>query len=228
MIDRLNIDRFPRLETKLLKEKGYNLKDMEIIEEFEKKVAHLAGSKYGIAVSSCTNGIFLSLLYLKSINELKDGDRILMPNRSYMSVCMSILNAGLKINFEDIPWTGDYQLKPTCIYDAATRFTEEMYIKDSLYVVSFQYHKILPIGRGGMILTDDIKVRDWLRIVRFNGRHIGIPQKDDVYDIQGWNMYITPDDAARGILIFDELPRINQDCGCSDNYPDLSKQELFQ
>jgi dTDP-4-amino-4,6-dideoxygalactose transaminase len=47
-----------------------NTNDSQIIDLFEKEVAKYAGSKYGVAVSSGTNGIFLSLELLKLNNEL--------------------------------------------------------------------------------------------------------------------------------------------------------------
>ena len=53
------------------------------------------------------------------------------------------------------------------------------------------------------------------------------PINDDEFEFLGWHMYMTPEDAARGILIFDELPEINDDTGMPINYPDLSNQKVF-
>jgi len=41
-------------------------------------------------------------------------------------------------------------------------------------------------------------------------------------------MYMTPEDAARGILLMDELPEVNPDTGGSANYSDLSEKEIFK
>lgn len=235
-------EKWQRPEIKLVKEK-YNVDDMGIIDLFEKKIAEHVGSKYGVAISSATNAIFLSLLYLKSIGKyhggLEERNTITMPSRTYMSVPMSILNAGLKVKFENIEWSGVYRLKPTVIWDCAGRFRKNMYTDiinkgegkwswDALCCLSFQYKKRLPIGRGGMILTNDRDVRDWLIQARFNGRHPDIDQWHDTLEVVGWNMYMTPDDAARGILIFDELEDDYPDNQCYANYPDLSKQKIFQ
>lgn len=220
-------EKWQRSEIKLIKEK-YNINDMEIIELFEKKISEYAGSKYGVVVSSATNAIFLSLEYFKYIGEIKEGDTLIIPSRTYMSVPMSIVNAKLKVKFEPKEWSGIYQLKPTKIYDGAGRFKKDMYIPNSLHTLSFQYKKRLPIGRGGMILTNDNDAYDWLLQARFNGRHVDIDQWHDIFDIKGWNMYMTPDDAARGILIFDELKDEYPDNQYYANYPDLSNQEIFK
>ena len=55
---------------------------------------------------------------------------------------MSIIQAGCKVKFEDIKWSGVYQLKPTNVYDGATRWTEGMYeAGDGYQVISFQNSK---------------------------------------------------------------------------------------
>ena len=44
----------------------------------------------------------------------------------------------------------------------------------------------------------------------------------------GWHFYMTPEDAARGLLILNDLPDVNAD-GCSHrNYIDVSKFEVFK
>jgi len=206
--------------------------DSEIIEDFEKQISKFAGSKYGVAVSSNTNGIFLCFELLKLKGEVKEGDIIEVPNRTYMSVPMTVLNVGLKTKMIDKEWSGTYQLKPTIIWDAAVRFTKDMYVKDSLYVISFQYRKGLSIGRGGMILTNSKEDYEILKKMRFNGRTDGITQAEDVYTIRGWNMYMTPEQAARGLTLFTVFINDKRDKGIdiagSKDYPDLSKQEIFK
>ena len=52
---------------------------------------------------------------------------------------MQIMHAGCKVKFEDIEWSGVYQLKPTRVYDGAVRWKKGMYVSDdALQVVSFQ------------------------------------------------------------------------------------------
>ena len=177
--------------------------DTNIIDLFEKTISEYVGTKYGISVSSNTNGIFLALKYLVHSGKLKEGGTVDVPNRTYMSVPMSIINANLKINFKNTRWNGFYRLPPTNIYDSATSFFRNMCVDhpDSMFVLSFQYRKSLPIGRGGMIMTNDKKAYDYLTKARFNGRSISNREPQ----IIGWNMYMTPEQAARGLTLFDSM-----------------------
>ena len=194
---------------------------------FEKTVAEYAGSKYGIAISSQTNAVFLCLELLKFKGLLKEGDVITIPKRTYMSIPMSIINAGCKVKFVDLKWSGAYPLYPTIVLDSAVRFTKDMYVKNSLYCVSFQYRKGIPIGRGGMILTDNKEYYDLLKKMRFNGRTDGTTQKDDEY-MKGWNMYMTPEQAARGLTLLSILPEKNKDIASWQDYPDISNKKVFR
>lgn len=202
--------------------------DMRVVKQFEEEVAEYGGAKYSSAISSNTNGIFLSLELLKYKGLLKEGDTIEIPKQTYMSVPMSILNSRLKVKFNDEKWSGAYRLKPTNIYDSAVRFTKDMYVKDSLYVVSFQYRKGISIGRGGMVLTDSKEDCDMLHKLCFNGRANGVSQADDKYTIRGWNMYFLPEQATRGLTLMTLLPEKNKDIGSWQDYPDLSLQEIFK
>jgi dTDP-4-amino-4,6-dideoxygalactose transaminase len=204
------------------------IEDIEIIDAFEEKVAKYAGSKYGVAIDSGTNAFFLSLLYLKKKGLLKEGDYLTIPSRTYLSIPMTIKNVGLNIKFEDIEWEGCYQIKPTNIYDSAVRFTKDMYIQDSIFILSFQYRKQLPIGRGGMILTNDKDMVDWLYMARFNGKHKGISRWKDTFEIFGWDMYMTPEQAAKGLTLLNYIEDKNKDCGGYMNYPDVSTQRIFK
>jgi dTDP-4-amino-4,6-dideoxygalactose transaminase len=78
-----------------------------------------------------------------------------------------------------------------------------MYVPDSMHCLSFQIKKVLPIGRGGAILTSHRYTRDWLKKARHDGRSLDVPYDKDQLMFMGWNMYMTPEDAARGILLFD-------------------------
>jgi hypothetical protein len=79
-----------------------------------------------------------------------------------------------------------------------------------------------------MILTDNETAAQWFRKASFEGRDLAVPQWDDHPTDFGWNMYMTPEDAARGILIFDQLDKVNPDSANQDHHPDLSKIEFFK
>lgn len=167
---------------------------METINRFEKIIADYCGSKYGVAVDSCVHAIFLSLLYLKETGEVQDGQKILIPKQTFRSVPNYIRHAGLIPVGADIEWKWYYQLHPTRVYDSAIRCAKAVYVDDSFFCLSFQYRKDLPVGRGGMILTDDNKAVERLKELRLNGR-------------DGWNFYMLPEQAARGITLFEMMQK---------------------
>lgn len=114
---------------------------------------------------------------------------------------MSIIHAGGEVKYENIKWSGAYQLKPYPIIDSAMRFKAGMFKKNSFQCLSFHYAKHIPIGRGGMILTDNKKATDWFRLMRNDGRR-EIPKEKDRVRLLGWNLYMTPEQAARGLSLF--------------------------
>lgn len=211
-----------RKEVDLLLEMGYSGTDpRDAITLFEKKVAEFAGSKYGIAVDCCSHGLFLSLKYLKATGT------ITIPSRTYISVPMQIKHAGCDVAFEDIEWSGIYQLKPYPVWDGAVRWTKGMY-QGGLHVVSFQMKKRLPIGKGGMILTDDEEAYKWLKKANHDGREFGQNYTEMNFDMLGWHYNMTPEDAARGVILMETTPEVNEDSASDKSYTDVSKFEIFK
>ena len=202
----------------LLKDQGFEISDpWDIVDAFEKIIAKYSGSKFGISCDSCTNAMFMCLKYLNAKGV------ITIPNKTYLSVPGLIIHAGCQMNFADIEWSGIYQLKPYPVVDGATRFTKGMYEKDTFHCLSFQISKILPICKGGMILTDDKVAADWFKLARYEGSDIRISH-DKIEDIKilGWNFYMPPEQAARGILLFEKTVDNNSDSGGSWSYADIS------
>ncbi len=210
-----------RPELNVLQSLGYNFDDpREVIEVFENKVATFSGSKYAVAVDCCSHGIFLSLKYLNA------SGKITIPAQTYISVPMQILHAGCSVEFEDDRWVGMYQLKPYPVFDSAVRWAKGMY-QGGFQVLSFQIKKRIPIGRGGMILTDDKKAYEWLKKASYDNRDLTIPYPENRYDFIGWHYYMTPEDAARGIILMDNTPEFNDDIANWSNYPDISRNKVF-
>jgi|TARA_Y100001973_G_C5130944_1_gene297747 dTDP-4-amino-4,6-dideoxygalactose transaminase len=201
-----------------LKTEGYDIQDpWDVVDAFEDKVAKYAGSKYAVAVDNCTNGMFMALKYLNAKGT------ITLPKKTYLSVPGLVIHAGCQIKFEDFEWSGVYKLDPYPVVDGATRFTKDMYIPGTFHCLSFHIRKVLAIGKGGMILTDDKEAADWFRRARYEGRnnreaHDSI---DDIW-ILGWNFYMPPEQAGYGIELFNKLPEKNDDTGGSWKYKDLS------
>ena len=214
-----------RPELDKIKEMGYDWSDpRDVIDMFENKVAKLADCKYAVTTDCCSNGIFLSLKYLQYTGELrKILGNIKIPDRTYISVAMQIIHAGYTVEFEDVEWNGIYQLKGTRIWDSAGRFTKDMFVGgDALQILSFQIKKIIPIGRGGMILTNDEAAYKWLKLASYDGRDLTTPYIDPNHvQMIGYHMYMTPEDAARGIILMDNRPEINPDSQNNTMYPSL-------
>ena len=205
-------------------EEGYDIQDpWDIVDAFEDKVAKYAGSKYAVSCDSCTNAMFMCLKYLKATGT------ITLPKKTYLSVPGLVAHSGCNIEFKDIEWSGIYQLDPYPIIDGATRFTKGMYVKDTYHCLSFHIRKILAIAKGGMILTDDEKAVKWFKKARYEGRDNRVPH-DSIEDLEilGWNFYMPPEQAARGIELFNTLPETNRDTGGSWKYKDLSTYSVWE
>ena len=194
----------------------------EIVQWFEEAIAEYTGAPYAISTTSCTEAIFLCCKYLNI-----EGSKVSIPKRTYLSVPQSILQAGGDLEFEDLEWQGIYQLKPFPIYDSAKRLTSNMYIKNSYMCLSFHHKKHLKIGKGGMILTDDKEAVERIKRLRYEGRSIGIPYHEDLIKEGGWNMYITPEQAARGLVLLSDFPKNTQDQIEDPPYRDLTTFEIF-
>tara|TARA_R110001599_G_C12093439_1_gene646306 strand:+ start:116 stop:760 length:645 start_codon:yes stop_codon:yes gene_type:complete len=201
----------------------YKLSDpWDVVDLFEKVMAKYAGSKYAVAVDNCTDAMFLCLKYLKA-----DGE-IIIPKRTYVSVPCTVIHAGCQVKFEDVEWSGAYQLNPYPVWDAATRMREGMYVPDSYYCLSFHRRKHIPIGKGGMILTDNKEAYDWFKLARYEGRHMDRLYKDDSFDMIGWNMYMPPEQAAEGLELFKNISNDNADLESSGIHKDLSQFPIYE
>ncbi len=186
-----------------------------IVKMFEEEIANYTNAPYAIAVDSCTNALFLCCKYMKV-------ESVTIPDKTYLSVPQSIHHAGGKVSYENSEWSGIYQLKPYPIYDAALRLTSGMYLKDSMMCLSFHYKKHIPIGKGGIILTDDQKAADWFKKARYHGRNER-PYKEDQITEMGWNMYMTPQEAAIGLSLMQNISLTNEDLKEENGYRNLSE-----
>lgn len=214
-----------RPEPGALLDMGYKWDDArEINTIFEAKLAEYSGSEFAILTDCCTNAIFLSLSYLVSSGALAVGSEVEIPNRTYVSVPQAIQNAGLIPRLVDSEWSGAYEIGLTGVIDGAGRFTQGMFASpDTYHCLSFQIKKRLPIGRGGAVLTNDPVAAEWIRRASYDGRDLSLPYDDPGHVAGlGWHMYMTPEDAARGIILMDQLGKENEDTMTFHNYPPIS------
>lgn len=196
----------------------------EIVKMFEEEIALYTGAPYAVSVDSCTNAIFLICKFL-NVKE------VTIPSNTYLSVPMSIIQAGGEVVFDKNPdvnhWRGIYQLQPYPIYDSAKRLTSNMYIPGSFMCLSFHIKKQLGIGKGGMILTDNIEAVEWIKKARYEGRSEKFYKEDNIKTI-GWNMYMTPQEAAQGLCLMQNYPDHQADLMEVNGYRDLTEFKVFE
>jgi len=188
----------------------------EVVWEFERKVAEFVGAKYGVATDSCTSALFLCCKYHRV-------GPVVLPVQTYISVPAAVIHAGGTVIFKEYPWEGSYRLDPYPIWDSALKLERDMY-SGGLVCLSFQAKKPIPIGRGGMVVTDDLDAVKWLRKARANGRDTTVPYDEDFIDVLGWNMAMIPEQASRGLQLLERF-----DGGTKHQfYPDLRRMPVFR
>ena len=206
----------------------------KITDEFEEKLAHYTGAKYAVTVDNMSNGLFLALYY-ENVVMNRTEDTITIPSRTYPSVPCEVIHAGLKVDFEPVEGKtikGAYQMKGSNVWDSALSFTADMYVPKSHMCVSFTGpYKHFKLSKGGAILTDDYEAYLWFRRARYSGRR-EVSYFEDNFDMIGWNFYMMPELAARGLLLMgqfynmDGTKKHNEDLELP--YPDLSKFDVYK
>lgn len=206
----------------------------DITKEFERQLGLYTKAPYAVSLDNASNAIFLSLYYenhiLKSIPE----KLVKIPNRTYPSVPCAIRQAGLGLEFESTgekkTIKGAYNIKNSRTWDSALRFTCDMYIPNSYMCLSFTGpYKHFKLSKGGAILTDDKEAYEWFKRARYSGRR-ECSYHEDNFDMLGWNFYMMPELAARGVLLMSQfyvngIPKHNEDLELP--YPDLSRFSVY-
>jgi hypothetical protein len=76
-----------------------------------------------------------------------------------------------------------------------------------------------------MVITNDSVAAAWLRTARYDGRE-GVAFADEQIEMAGYHMYLTPEQAARGLHLMDLWPN-----GVEiqpEVYPDLRDMPVFR
>ena len=79
-----------------------------------------------------------------------------------------------------------------------------------------------------MILTDNSDAAEWLKARRYEGRTAGIRYQEDDISEEGWNMYMTPEQAVRGLMLMQNYPEVAPDLSEIPPYRDLTEFQLFK
>ena len=206
----------------------------DITNEFEKKLSEYTGAPYVITVDNQSNALFLALYYENYVKKSITSGTITIPSRTYPSVPCEIIHAGLKVKFKTVKGKtlkGAYNLEGSNVWDAALSFTHDMYKPETHMCISFTGpYKHFKLSKGGAILTDDYEAMLWFRRARYSGRR-ECSYHDDNLDMLGWNFYMMPELAARGLLLMNQFynlngtPKYNEDLELP--YPDLSKFPIY-
>lgn len=213
-----------RPELDQIKSQGYKFDSTwQVVDTFEKKVAKFFGAPYGVAMDSCTHALELCVRICGKPQQL-----INVPVYTYMSVPMMLEKLGQPWQFDSIKWDPYYYLDPLPIIDAAYHWQQNTYVAGTLMVISFQYKKHLPIGRGGIVLTDNKNHYDRLQKLCRDGRDRTLAwSNDDITEI-GYHYHMTPEDSARGILLFDQLHDKPVDLKNWTDYKPLTEFSVFK
>jgi dTDP-4-amino-4,6-dideoxygalactose transaminase len=92
-------------------------------------------------------------------------------------------------------------------------------------------YKHFKLSKGGAILTDNHDAYLWFKRARYSGRR-ECSYHDDNLDMLGWNFYMMPELATRGMLLMNQFYNIdgtkkrNEDLELP--YPDLSKFKIYR
>lgn len=207
----------------------------KITEDFEKALGDYTGAPYVVTLDNMSNALFLALYYEKNVKKSIETDTITIPCRTYPSVPCEIIHAGLKVGFETVEGKtikGMYQLKGSNVWDSALCFTADMYKSGQHICVSFTGpYKHFKLSKGGAILTDSLEAYHWFKRARYSGRR-ECSYHDDYLDMIGWNFYMMPELAARGLLLMSQFYNLDgtkkHNADLELPYPDLSQFSIYR
>ncbi len=209
--------------------------NFDFVDLFEARLCEYTGFKYAVCVDCCTNGILISLEMLRRLGCIDKNSAIGIPRNTYMSVPMTLINNGWKMDLTDEHWSGFYRVGNTKVFDSATDFHENMshdYDNDSIVCVSFQQKKRLSLGRGGVILMNSEDYHAILKRMVHDGRNSKLSQVLEVNEnpddiILGYHCYLEPEKAALGITKLNQpLPEYVKHSFLE--YPDLCKLKTLR
>jgi dTDP-4-amino-4,6-dideoxygalactose transaminase len=193
----------------------------KIVEEFENKIADFFGAPYAVSTDCCTHAIELCLRHQKVVAAT-------CPSNTYISIPFTLEKLNIKWKFEDRLWKDYYCLGNTNVIDAAVFWQRNGYIPGTLMCLSFQFKKHLNLGRGGAILTDDVKIYNALKKMVYDGRERNTPWAEQNIDTVGYHYYMTPETAQLGLEKFEEAARTIPRTWEYKDYPHLPDMAVFK
>lgn len=212
---------------------------MDFVAMFEALLCKYTGFQHAVCVDSCTSALKISLEAKAILGQLRRDQCILkVPSHTYLSVPMTLARNGWKFEFIDTQWREWYSLGDDVV-DAAVAFKQGlggtwMLVENCMVCVSFQQKKRLNLDQGGVIFTNSKDLAEVCRRLRHDGRDPRRPHVDEIQKnpddiILGWHAYMSPEKAARGILLLNQVQLLPPyvEHGWQD-YPDISRLKCFE
>lgn len=193
----------------------------KVVTDFENKIADFYGAPYAVSVDCCTHAIELCLRHL-------DASYMEVPKHTYISVPLLSKKLGIKLIWKDEDWVDYYLIGGTNIIDSAVSWKRDSYVPGHFMCLSFQFRKHLSLGRGGMILTDDKDSADKLKRMSYDGRMPDVPWREQNVNTMGYHYYMTPEVAQNGLDKFEEVKIKEPRKWLLEDWPDLTKMEIFK
>ena len=193
----------------------------EIVKKFEEEIALFFGAPYAVAVDCCTHGIELCIRYKKP-------KKITIPTHTYISIPFLGDKLGIDWTWKEEEWKNYYYIGETNIIDAAVFWKRNGYIERTLMCLSFQFQKHLSLGRGGMILTDNINDRNILKKMSYDGRCPDTPWRNQNINLMGYHYYMTPEIADLGLKKLADAKNRKPKNWVLEDWPDLRRMDIFK
>ena len=193
----------------------------EAITKFENAIATFFGAPYAVAVDCCTHAIELCM-------RDQEIQRFTVPKRTYISIPFLSNKLNIDFSWRDEEWQDYYYIGDTNIIDAAVLWKKDSYIPGTFMCLSFQFRKHLSLGRGGMILTDDLDAAIRLKKMSYDGRIPNMPWQDQDIATFGYHYYMTPETAQLGLEKLPTAAMTEPKQWKVTDWPDLTKMEIFK
>ncbi len=179
----------------------------KIVEEFEKKIANYVGAKYACSIHSATMAIFMCLME-------EDKQVVTIPSIIPPVVPNAVLTSGHEIAYkDDVDWVGHsyvlHQFEDYKIIDSAqqldkNQFKEQANDND---LMIFSFYPTKPVGSidGGMIVSNDKRKIDRLKILSRYGTNFEDNSWERKFVLPGWKMYMNSVQAYVALQNFNKL-----------------------
>lgn len=188
-----------------------------VVFDFEKKLAEYVGSRFVVAVDSCTSALFLSAKWEKGKKRV---EKVSVPSMTVPLALNAMLEAGMKVQLDDRHrWIGRYyQMTGSSIFDSAHELRRNQFrlLKDHgapddlKLCFSFYPTKTIGSADGGAIATDDEDFARWARSAATYGRNQGTKYQNSWdYDVEmiGYKRHYTNLQAA---ICLEQLNRLDE------------------